>query len=104
MLLVESLKSTTIKPDDTPMAKLLKHHLRFWGQKGSKVVFKRPKVAKQVWEVVHIELDPNRIHWTQKGETPNYIKLEATIGGKKQTIWTCENKLRPLNIIEKVKA
>jgi hypothetical protein len=95
---------TIPSPDKTDKEGLLKKHfLRFWGDVGQMVAFKRPKKVKQQWKVVEIATDVDEIHWSNDGWIPNYIKLEGTVPQrdgttKLITCWTCENKLKPVGV------
>jgi hypothetical protein len=100
-------KSTFSK--DQKQELLDRHWIRFWGQVGDLVVFKRPKKPKQLWKVVEIATEVEEIHWTNDGWIPNYIKLEGEVKQrdgttKLITCWTCENKLKPIGVANGQKA
>jgi hypothetical protein len=95
---------TIPSPDKADKEGLLKKHfLRFWGDVGQMVAFKKPKKVKQQWKVVEINTNVDEIHWSNDGWIPNYIKLEGEVKQrdgttKLITCWTCENKLKPVGV------
>jgi hypothetical protein len=100
-------KQTTVTPGKDKEEILMRHFIRFWGDVGHQVVFRRPKKPTTIWTVTAIEQDVEKVLWSKKG-TPNYIQLKGIVKDKwgkeeERTVWTCENQLRALQPQEKRK-
>jgi hypothetical protein len=97
-------KSSNDTPADFDRKEVFKRHfVRFWGEVGDYVVFKRPKKHKIQWQIIAIETDPEKVTWSNGGWTPNYIHLQAELADragkvKTTTVWTCENQLKPVGL------
>lgn len=102
-------KSSNATPPDFDKKEAFKRHfIRFWGEVGDLVVFKRPKKHKIQWEVIHVEDDAEKVTWNNGGWTPNYIQLRSVQTDRtgketEYTVWTCENQLKPLGLKGKKK-
>jgi hypothetical protein len=77
-----------------------RHYSKCIFKVGDRITFKKPKRNKVRGTIEYIEIDVDKMHWSEGGEVPRYVKVKVDLVNKEtglvygfNTVWTTQNKI-----------